>query len=239
MEKDFKKGADFTFESNPDLARIGTKEQYEKYLETVFPDSKVKDIVYHRGPQKIENFDKSKIKDANAKRFYFSPINTRRYGQHITQALLNIKNLAVPSDDNFIDDVNKKHPEYTKGKSKWFHLPSQIYKNADKYGYDGVSEFVGTNDEEYSVYNRSQIHILGSKKDKKDFYKFVHRKNKPKTLEKIVSSIFIFSFLAGLFLSSSLVTGNIISTSPESRSLMGIILTVLGITGLVIYKKLK
>jgi len=62
----------FVFEQNPDLARIGTKEQYEKYLKTIFPESKVKDIVYHRGPEKIERFYRSKIKTRNGKRFYFS-----------------------------------------------------------------------------------------------------------------------------------------------------------------------
>ena len=45
----------FVFEQNPDLARVGTKEQYEKYLKTIFPESKVKDIVYHGG-SKNENF---------------------------------------------------------------------------------------------------------------------------------------------------------------------------------------
>jgi len=40
-------GVDFVFKNNPELARIGTKEQYFKYLDTVFPESKLKDIVYH------------------------------------------------------------------------------------------------------------------------------------------------------------------------------------------------
>jgi len=42
-----KEGIDFVFEQNPELAQIGTKEQYSKYLEYIFPESKVKDIVYH------------------------------------------------------------------------------------------------------------------------------------------------------------------------------------------------
>ncbi len=240
---------DFLFEQNPDLARIGTKEQYEKYLESVFPDSKVKDIVYHRSPQKIENerFDKSRIKKSNANRFYFSPFDTHRYGKFITQALLNIKNLAVPCDDNFIEEVNKKHPEYTEGKSKWFSLSDQIYGNAKKYGYDGVSAFEGTNNDEYSVYFPSQIHILGSKKDKKDFYKFVHsnekdylREKKNRSLEKIISGIFIFSFLSGLFLFSGSLTGNVIGNiTKTSSSLLGIILFLLSISGFFAYRKLR
>jgi len=249
MKKETKEEIDFVFEQNPDLARIGTKKQYEKHLETIFPESKVKDIVYHRSSQKIETFDKSKTKEINGNRFYFSPINTGRYGKHITQALLNIKNLAVPQDDNFINDVNKKHPEYTKGKSKWFHLPAQIYKNADKYGYDGVRAYEGTHDDEYSVYHKSQIHVLGSKKDKKGFFKFVNsdkkdplkEKKKNHSLEKIVSGIFVFSFLAGLFLSLSEIglTGNVVGNFGAGNKLLGIVLIVVGVLGLFLYKKLK
>ena len=143
-----KKGVDFVFEENPELDNIGTKEQYSKYLDTIFPDSKVKDILYNRSSQKIEAFDKSKTKEMNGNRFYFSTFNTGRYGQYVKMVILNIQNLATPYNDNFMDDVNKKHPEYSKGKSEFFHLPSQIYVNANKYEYDGVFAYEGTNDDE-------------------------------------------------------------------------------------------
>ncbi len=229
----------FVFEQNPDLARIGTKEQYEKYLKTIFPESKVKDIVYHRGPEKIERFYRSKIKTRNGKRFYFSPFNTYRYGQQVTQALLNIKNLAIPYDDNFLDDVNKKHPEYTEGKSKWFHLPSHIYVDADKYGYDGVADFDGSSNDEYSVYSPNQIHILGSKKDIKGFKK--HVKNSKKTLEnKVMSIIFGASFILSFFLLSSNITGNVIGNITKAgSSLIGIILFLSSLGGFFIYRKLR
>jgi hypothetical protein len=35
------------FDLNPELENIGTKEQYLKYMETIFPESKVPDLVYH------------------------------------------------------------------------------------------------------------------------------------------------------------------------------------------------
>ncbi len=41
------KAIDYVFNENPELANIGTIEQYSQYLDTIFPDSKVKDIVYH------------------------------------------------------------------------------------------------------------------------------------------------------------------------------------------------
>lgn len=173
-----KEGVDFVFEQIPELAQIGTKEQYSEYLDTVFPESKVKDIVYHRTVEQFDVFDKSRTKEINGYRFYFSPFNTGRYGKYVMQAVLNIKNLAEPYNDNFIDEINKEHPEYTEGKSKYFHLPAQIYVYANKYGYDGVYAFGGTNDDEYSVYEPEQINVLGSECDIENFKKFVAGENK-------------------------------------------------------------
>lgn len=42
-----KEGVDFVFEQIPELAKIGSKEQYSKYLNAIFPDSKLNNIVYH------------------------------------------------------------------------------------------------------------------------------------------------------------------------------------------------
>jgi len=42
-------GIDFVFSQSPELASIGSKAQYLQYLSTIFPNSKVKDIVYHGG----------------------------------------------------------------------------------------------------------------------------------------------------------------------------------------------
>lgn len=54
-----KEGIDFVFEQNPELANIGTQEQYSEYLDTIFPESKVKDIVYHGSLSKFQNFIKN------------------------------------------------------------------------------------------------------------------------------------------------------------------------------------
>lgn len=170
-----KSGVDFVYNKYPELSIIGTPEQYSQYLDSIFPNSKVKDILYHRTSQDFNKFDKSKIKKPNANRFYFSPINTGRYGNIIKLVVLNIKNLAEPYEEEFINDVKKKHPEYTDGKSQYFHLPAQIYVNADKYGYDGVYAFKGTNDDEYSVYEPEQIHILGTKQDMEMFKAFLKK----------------------------------------------------------------
>jgi len=234
-----KEDINFVFEKNPELGKIGTKNQYYKYLKTIFPESKVQDILWHRSSQKIDFFDKSKTKETNNNRFYFSPINTGRYGSQITRVLLNIKNLANPYNSDFMDDVNKKHPEYVKGKSKYFHLPTQIYVNAKKYGYDGVFAFEGTNDDEYSVYEPEQIHILGSKKDIEGFKEYIQKTKKNSLENKIISGLFILTFLTGIILTTFNLTGNIIGTSGTANKFLGIILFLLGISGFFIYRKLR
>ena len=44
--EEVKLGVSEVFESNPELSSIGTPEQYSQYLNNIFPNSKVKDIVY-------------------------------------------------------------------------------------------------------------------------------------------------------------------------------------------------
>lgn len=49
-------GIDYVFSQSPELASIGSKSQYLQYLSTIFPNSKVKDIVYHGSDTRLENF---------------------------------------------------------------------------------------------------------------------------------------------------------------------------------------
>lgn len=38
---------DFLFDSNPEISKIGTKEEYQQYLETIFPNTIVRDVYWH------------------------------------------------------------------------------------------------------------------------------------------------------------------------------------------------
>ncbi len=49
-----KPGVQELFKQNSELSKIGTPQQYSKYLDTIFPDSKVKDIVYHGTDAKFQ-----------------------------------------------------------------------------------------------------------------------------------------------------------------------------------------
>ena len=88
-----KPGVEEVFEVNPELAEIGTQEQYSQYLDTIFPDSKVKDIVYHGSESKIKKFNKGFI--------------------HFYKNIKNNNNLIFHNLKH-INNLLKKHIEYAK-----------------------------------------------------------------------------------------------------------------------------
>ena len=67
MPTTVKPGVSEVFEANPELTSIGTPAQYSQYLESIFPESQVKDIVYHGTlpENKFEKFDKQKGTNLN------------------------------------------------------------------------------------------------------------------------------------------------------------------------------
>src|SRR6266536_3211191 len=79
-----KEGVDFVFEQYPELVSIGTQEQYSKYLNTVFPDSKSKDIVYHGG--EVKEF----IKREEGSYFTKDREYALKHGNTIVPAVINI-----------------------------------------------------------------------------------------------------------------------------------------------------
>ena len=57
------------FSMYPELAHIGTEEEYSSYLATVFPETKVPDIVWHNSPDMIPEFKKQ---EEGAGQFHFA-----------------------------------------------------------------------------------------------------------------------------------------------------------------------
>jgi hypothetical protein len=101
-----KNGVEELFNVNPGLSPIGTPQQYSAYLDTIFPDSKVKDIVYHgtKG-KKFDEVDFSKnIFGGNV--FYVSTDKREAKGYakkegSIVSLLINAKNVQFQRDAFF------------------------------------------------------------------------------------------------------------------------------------------
>lgn len=180
FQTNIKEGVPELFESNPELASIGTPELYSQYLDTIFPYSKVKDIVYHGSPSKHDVF---KTVDENAREERFKHVGAMftsdknyvsAFGENLYNVVLNIKNPVSLPDNTGINSTFVATQYYSKWKDE--NIDSVIGHDA-LLDLDNISE--GT---EYVVFEPEQIHILGSQKDIKGFKDFI--RNNVKSTEK-------------------------------------------------------
>ena len=147
-------GVRYAYNRNPELANIGTLEDYNNYLKTVFPESKVRDINYHMGPKGLQELKPSTgdVWNTNpgARGIYVTP--DKSYAQRIrkyTTARLenpsiwtNIKRNLTPRGWNKVNEaftdiypvmIDAKNPLYTKGIWTW-GIKDKKYKSLmDRY----------------------------------------------------------------------------------------------------------
>jgi hypothetical protein len=184
-----KNGVDFVFNQNPELSKVGTTKEYSQYIDSIFPDSKIKDIVYHGSlnAKKIETFNTRILSDdvgwTNGSYFsetrdlpeswkngIYKDSDTTYSG--ILAVLLNLKN---PKYVNKIDDIS-----FISDKDK-----EQLYNQ----GYDSVYTDMLADDNliekkqnyktEIVAFEPEQIHILGNKQDIEGFkeWKKLNKRN--------------------------------------------------------------
>mgnify|MGYP003614637314 CR=1 FL=1 len=171
-------GINDIFDNNEQISSIGTKEQYSAYLDSIFPDSTMKDIVYHLTDYQFEQFAK-KYKDKFGKReenlgFYFinreSVDNYRRiFGKTLKTAILNFKSTA-PTEGVMGFDKPRASKEYG------YEMEFLTKKNKAEFvrkGYDSGTIARDGNETEYVAFEPDQIHVLGSKVDVEGFRKYV------------------------------------------------------------------
>lgn len=206
------KGVQELFVSNPGLNAVGTPQQYSAYLDSIFPDSQVKDIVYHDGGQgkiKEEGFRKDMIGIADGgvlgDGFYFYVDRNKRYDDwrsDTESVLLNITNLSTRKD--IIDQSSYVGQKPTIGSSLYEMALSELSgiphdsKRQNPSGLHG--KYIGNYSEQLAkigidgltgprggnteivVFEPEQIHILGSQKDIAGFKKFVATSTMPTTM---------------------------------------------------------
>jgi hypothetical protein len=180
-----KSGVEELFNENSELGSIGTPQQYSAYLDTIFPNSKVKDIVYHATNAFIEFFDKNKIASNTlnygfyGKGFYFNETKNDlidwwkvlyKKDPTIVTAIIDIKN-PYKEPSNVIEEKtklgNKKETE---------EFTNSLLQNNYDSVLPQISKKEGSN--EFVVFEPEQIHILLSKDDIQDFKKFVNQSSK-------------------------------------------------------------
>jgi len=135
---------------------------YSQYLDTVFPDSKVKDVVYHGTDKTFEQFSKDAEKATISDQgMFFAPTKNqaRNSGKIIVKAVINSNPLI--SDDRIERISEKKKQELLdQGYTGYIYSYNKTISSAD----------------DIVVFEPEQIHILGNKQDIKGFKEFVNNK---------------------------------------------------------------
>jgi hypothetical protein len=169
-------------------------ELYREYLKTIFPESKVQDIVWHHTKSdKFEQFNNKSESYVNKDTYtkdgiYFNNhIDNGKevYGETVIPAVVDIKNPYL-----FIEE-----PLFAKkgDNPKKLSLNSIDRKKLDE-SEDGVLFKPNQKNGQVVVFDPEQIHILGSKTDIEKFRKFVSKKEnsvleKQELYKKIKSEI--------------------------------------------------
>jgi hypothetical protein len=164
------------FESNPELKDIfnNDKSLYQQYLNSIFPNSQVKNIVHHgtRTQDKFEEFDENKIGELDSgyfgKGFYFSPDldyangYSKLYDGYNIAAIVDLQNPLETDANKANSGVSLSNNDGAIVRVGENLLPSLNTVESDP---NEIGEIV--------VKSAKQIHILGSKKDIMMAKKFV------------------------------------------------------------------
>lgn len=179
-----KDGVDELFKSNPKLSSMGTQEEYSSYLDTIFPESKVKDIVYHSSTySNIQKFKESR----RVSGYYFAT-TPKEALQHAERQLSNLKDASLYSIL-----LNIKNPRVISEIIDYEDLDTEVkFTIGDELFYNGADGIIAEQVEEYNTtYKRpettwiekqivafepEQIHILGGEEDIRMFQDYLENK---------------------------------------------------------------
>ena len=212
----YKEGIDFVFEQNPELEKMilkwsqliknrerEAKQLYSEYLDTIFPESQMRSIVYHNSDAEFKDIwfkpMPPKFDTLNSVEGVYNFSTNRkfiqRYGKLTYAVLLNSKQAVFESNSGeYIDDLDRPLSELL------FKLWKQKAENmfAPKYdpslkNTDALIHYI--TGEEYverhpvsgrefwlpkqtliSVFDPDQIHILWSQKDIECFQEWLKNK---------------------------------------------------------------
>ena len=192
-----KEGLDFAYYSNPELATIGSKEQYSEYLKTIFPNSKTPNIYYHGGKRGIETFKAPKDYDFQKNKGVNS--GTKDYGIYFTGD----KSIAKYYSKGYSKSNRQIYPvllntqeSYRTNKFLALNLrrllgstvlnPQSITEKDFNTTLKGKDSVIWHGEKgEIVVFNPSQIHILGSKSDVEGFRNYVKNQGKVPTISEL------------------------------------------------------
>lgn len=187
---------DYIFTNNPEIEKIGSRQEYIEYTKTIFPESTFKKVCFHGGRKGIvkflspndPNFKKNKGVNSATKDYgiYFTADKelaktyTKGYkkeDRQIYSVLVNIKN---PLRDNgfFALHIRKKFNDNILNPQS---ITLKDHERLTQSGYDSII-WQGDNGE-IIVFQPEQIHILGTEEDLNKFKQW----KQTKTISQIIT----------------------------------------------------
>lgn len=169
------------FKLYPELEKIGSQEKYENYLETVFPETKLRSIVWHGTDKSFEDEGfKKGMKGYNlseGRAFFFSPSYWRAEGYSKSKTDIGLELTGTEKVIGVILDI--RSPKETFIDAGEVATDEEIVMHKSN-GYDALFLEDERDDsswvQEYVVFEPEQIHILGSQSDIEKFKEFVAEK---------------------------------------------------------------
>lgn len=199
--EELKEGIDFVFEQNPELVKIGSKEKYYEYLKSIFPKSKLRQIVYHYSSVgdkiKEEGFksaveQRSRVAGLDKDAIYFTGSPVVYWGGGSIEldrvcTLLNIKSpldfsrypKGIELEDLSEEDKNRikrfeelrNEAHYSDNSSGDMYDDSAIFTKLLKE--EGYDSILSPELEEIEVFDKENIYILGTQNDLEGFKKSI------------------------------------------------------------------
>ena len=169
-----KEGVIEFFEDTPQLNKLGTSIQYSQYLESIFPKTKVDEIVYHgtANPVKIEEFKLSKDRlyftDKATASSYAAWDQTNRE-QHAAEENVDI-NQGLTLIQVIHAIINLESPVLLEGVN---FRETETNKEGDGIIGTNIIDPLNGRETQYVIRNTDQVHILGTKNDVEGFEKYI------------------------------------------------------------------
>lgn len=185
----------------------------------------------------------AKISFATIKANPYSKINKNSFREIRHELLFEGKfDEANELDKKFLD-INLPKEVIDLNENNFIYIDDSSDSFKPKPSSTGIYDFRGTSTPIKDKETRQKF-LANRYQLRKDIKQYLHEKHpekvsKKSSLEKIISGVFVFSFVVGLFLSSNVLTGNVIGNSGGGQKILGIILTLVGIGGFFVYRKFR
>ncbi len=203
-EDKIKEGVDFIFEQRPELKTVGTKEQYLMYIKNIFPQSKIKRILYHGSykndidsfvPGKLDigihfgTLEAAKYRGEKSEYYKIYPVlanalktketpDLLMFNQHNVFDYLLTEGIVKEGDRKYLDTLFNTEPSNNYrdngGDAMFEYLQNKMEVDSLKY----INKVEDKGNFSYIIFNPSNIHILGSNQDLEEFKKFNEVENK-------------------------------------------------------------